>query len=265
MKKLIKADLYYMFSNRILTIGFIIFSIYSAVMPWFCNLRYKASNAAEYLSCLIPPSSTALYLRADILLIILTVIIGIMIRGIFKNGMINLQELTGGHRRSSVIALILASWIVVLAFFLPITFGVIGNYVLGGANDYEGTVVSFSYLIMLFAVLIIDMLHIQTNAVLFSYIFSSEVKGVCLEIGVELIKFYFLSMLFWRLSGNAQWIHYGLFPLMNCDSAASRAYWSRSNVPISFDLGLPFAGLLIDGAILVAILFVRNKVILSEK
>lgn len=265
MKKLIKADLYYMFSNKILTIGFIIFSIYSAVMPWFYNLRYKTPNAAQYLSYLIPSSSTALYLRVDILLIILTVIIGIMIRGIFKNGMIYLQELTGNRRKSSVIALILASWIVVLTFFLPITVGLIGNYILGCATDYEGAVISFLYLIMLFAVLIIDMIHIQTNAVLLSYILSSEVKGICLEIGVELIKYYFLSMIFLGLYGDAKWIHYGLFPLIHCIDAASRAYWSHTNVPISFDLGLPFVGLLIDGAILVAMLFVRNKVILSEK
>lgn len=264
MRKLIKANLFYYFSKKMLVVVFVFLAIYSSVVPLLFCSRNILTDAAKYLSSFVPSTSTVYYFRINMLLIVITIIIGIMVGGIFKNGMIYYQKLVD---RNGILmwAMVIASWIIVLIFLSPIIISAIVTFLMNGARNIDGECVPFIYILITLLVLIIDTIHIETNAIVISYILRSEIKGFIIAIGFEMIKSYVCLFVFLKLGGIIKWSPYGLFPLTNCIDIMSRVYWTRTNVPLEFDLGLPFIGFIIDVFFLMMIMAVVKKIRLFKE
>lgn len=259
MRKLINANLYYFFSKKIIVIIFVFLAIYSALIPWLFCSRNQSIDAAKYLSTFTPSISASFYFKINVLLIVLTIILGIMVGGIYKNGMIYYQKLVD-YNGSLVWAMVITSWIMVLIFLLPIIIITIVTFFMNGACDIDGDGVSFIYIFFTLLALIVDAIHIETNAIVISSIFRSEIKGFSIAVGVEMIKSYFCLPIFLKFGGIIKWSPYGLFPLINCIDIMSRVYWTRTNVPLGFDLGLPLVGFVIDMFFLMMIMKVVKKI-----
>ena len=265
MKNLIKTDLYYFFSNKIITVVYAAIAIYSAIMPWVCNSVKATLDAAKYISCLGSNDTPDFYVRIDHLIVVVTVLMGIMLNGIFKNGMIVHQEVAVRSRALPMLAMAAASCVAVFLFMLPFITVSIILYITNGAYNCDGNAVPLSLILLVMLMLMINIIHVEINAIILSDTLRSEIKGFGMALGIEIIKFFFGWNIFSGLEGNAVWIPYGLFPLISMEEISSRIYWTRTNVPFGFLIGLPFVGLIMDAVLLVVIMLAVRRAHLSRQ